>query len=106
MWCSSSSTGLLSDLKREFVCQLGQLGMQLDQLGWNFAFGLRREVGAVDKLGPRQQLSELLVADALVDLFNEAQIFIQETHEAGEVGAFDACWRSRRGARSCPRRRA
>ncbi len=41
------------------------------------------------ELGAREQLGELLVADALVDLFDEAEILVEVAHEAREVGALD-----------------
>ena len=53
---------------------------------------LRSEVGAMGELGASQQLGQLLVADALVDLFDEAEVLVQVAHEAGELGALDAGW--------------
>ena len=37
----------------------------------------------------REQFGELLVADALVDFFDKAEILVQVAHEAREVGALD-----------------
>ena len=37
-----------------------------------------------------QQLGELLIADALVDLFDEGEVLVERAHEACEAGALDA----------------
>ena len=90
VWCSSSSTGSC-DLELELVGQLGRVAAcSAASFSRNLAFGLRGEVGAVGELGARQQLGQPLVADALVHLFDEAQVLVERAHEAGEVGALDA----------------
>ena len=77
----------------EFVGEFDELRVQGGQLFGNFAAVFRSEVRAMGELGAGQHLGELFVADALVDFFDEAEIFVEGGHEAGEIGAFDAACR-------------
>ncbi len=79
----------LVHLDIEVVSELRQLLVQFLQLGWNSVSALRSEVGAVCQLSAGHELGELLIADALVHFLNEAEIFVQIAHEAGQFAALN-----------------
>ena len=75
----------LRHLKLEFACNFRKVGVQLGNLFRDQPFALRTEVGAMSQLSSRKQLGEPLVADALVNFFDEAEILVERAHKAGEV---------------------
>ena len=86
---------LLVELEFDFLEALLLLhGRELGQQIFEF-FGRRArfalKIAALGKdLQLGQQLGNLLVANALVDLIEKRKVFVQRGHEAGELGAFQA----------------
>ncbi len=75
---------VLLDQILEAAAHLLELGgrFEVDAAGGVFAF-LREELG--------EGLGDLFVAQALLDLVEEAEVLVQLAHELGELLAFDAC---------------
>ena len=78
------------DFELEFVGKLEKLRMKLGEFGREIAPCLGGEIGAMGQFGASKKLGEPFVPDALVDFFDEAQVFIEEAHESRELGALDA----------------
>ena len=81
----------LAHLELELIRQFDELRVQIAASfsGMSLAV-LRSEVGALRQFRAGQHLGQLLVADALVHLFDKAEILVERGHEADEFGAFDA----------------